>query len=219
MITIYGNYHSRASRALWLLEELGTPFKLRFVAQAYRFEDPLAPDVPLNTRSPEFRTLSPMGAIPVLEDGGLILTESLAINLHLARKAGGPLAPAHENELSQMEQWALFAATWVETNSLALSFVYRRGEQDTAEGKAQIAALLSKLARPLTVLETHLGTHSHMVGGRFTVADLNLAEVVRYGQDHPGFLDPYPRLKGWIEHCQNREGFRAMWAKREAEPV
>ncbi|KEO52802.1 glutathione S-transferase family protein [Thioclava pacifica] len=219
MITIYGNYHSRASRALWLLEELGLPFKLRFVAQANRFKDPLAPDAPLNTHSPEFRKLSPMGAIPVLEDDGLLLTESLAINLHLARKAGGPLAPAHENELAQMEQWALFAATWVETDALALSFIYRRKEQDTPEGKAEIAALCSKLARPLLALEAHLGSHSNMVGGRFTVADLNLAEILRYGQDHPPFLDPYPRLQSWIALCQKRPAFRAMWAKREAEKV
>lgn len=219
MITIYGNYHSRASRALWLLEELGLPFRLRRVVQANRFKDPLAPEVPLNTRSPEFRKLSPMGAIPVLEEDGLILTESLAINLHLARKAGGPLAPAHERELSLMEQWALFAATWIETDALALSFVYRRKEQDTPEGKAEIASLLSKLARPLTTLETHLETHSHIVGGRFTVTDLNLAEVLRYGQDHPEFLAPYPRLQSWIKLCQSRKAFRAMWDKREAEAI
>lgn len=219
MITIYGNYHSRASRALWLLEELALPFKLRPVVQANRLADPAAPDAPLNTRSPEFRKLSPMGAIPVLEEDGLILIESLAINLHLARKAGGPLAPAHENELAQMEQWALFAATWIETDALALSFVYRRKEQDTEQGKAQIASLCSKLARPLGALETHLATHSHIVGGRFTVADLNLAEVLRYGQDHPEFLDPYPRVKNWIGLCQKRPAYRAMWAKREAEAV
>ncbi len=219
MLTVYGNYHSRASRTLWLLEETKLPFKLKRVVQANRFKDPLAPDAALNTRSPEFRRLSPMGAIPVLEDDGLILSESLAINLHLARKAGGPLAPANERELALMEQWALFAATWIEADSLALSFVYRRKEQDTDAGAREIADLTAKLARPLEALEAHLADHSHMVGGRFTVADINTAEILRYATDHAAFLDAYPRLAQWLKLCHARAGFRAMWAQFQAEPV
>ncbi|WP_417808922.1 glutathione S-transferase family protein [Thioclava sp.] len=219
MLTVYGNYHSRASRTLWLLEETKLAFKLTRVVQANRFKDPLAPDAPLNTRSPEFRRLSPMGAIPVLEDDGLILSESLAINLHLARKAGGPLAPANERELALMEQWALFCATWIEADSLALSFVYRRKEQDTEDGRSEIARLTAKLVRPLEALEAHLEDHSHMVGGRFTVADINTAEILRYGTDHAEFLTPYPRLAQWLKFCHARAGFRAMWSKFQAEPV
>ena len=219
MLTVYGNYHSRASRALWLLEETGLPFKLTRVVQANRLTDPLAPDAPLNTRSPEFRRLSPMGAIPVLEDDGLILMESLAINLHLARKAGGTIAPANARELALMEQWALFAATWLEADALALSFVYRRKEQDSESGQAEIARLSAALVRPLKALEAHLETHSHMVGGRFTVADINTAEILRYGTDHPAFLDPYPRLAQWLKLCHAREGFRTMWQNFQAEPV
>ncbi|KEP68653.1 glutathione S-transferase [Thioclava dalianensis] len=219
MTTLYGNYHSRASRALWLLEEIKLPFKLTHVVQAVRLADPLAPDAPLNTRSAEFRKLSPMGAIPVLEDDGLILAESLAINLHLARKSGGPLAPANERELALMEQWALFAATWIENDTLALTLLYRRGEQDSEAGRQEIARLTGKLARPLAALEAHLEGHSHMVGGRFTVADINTAEILRYGMAYPQLLDAYPRLARWLELCHARAGFRDMWRKFEAEPV
>ena len=219
MITIYGVYRSRASRVLWLLEELKLPFTLRPVIQAYRLPDPAAPDAPFNTRSPEFRKLTPIGAVPVMVDDGLVLTESLAITLHLARKAGGPLAPANDRELALMEQWALFGATWIETPALDLSFVHRRGEQDTGAGRQQIGDSRRALERPLAALEAHLENHSHMVGGRFTVADINMAEIVRYAQDDAELIARHPRLKSWLDLCQARPSFRRMWALREAEPA
>ena len=52
MLTIYGVYRSRATRPLWLIEELGLPFKLVPVIQAYRLADSSAPGAPLNSGSP-----------------------------------------------------------------------------------------------------------------------------------------------------------------------
>ena len=92
MLTIYGVYRSRASRNYWLADELGLPYVSVPVIQAYRLDDPAAPDAPLNTQSPEFLAVNPTGLIPCIDDGGFVMTESLAINLYLARKHGGPLA-------------------------------------------------------------------------------------------------------------------------------
>jgi glutathione S-transferase len=94
MLTIYGVYRSRASRNIWLAGELGLAFKHVPVIQAYRLSDPSGPGAPLNSKSPEFLKVNPNGHIPSIDDDGLVLHESLAINLYLARKAGGPLAPA-----------------------------------------------------------------------------------------------------------------------------
>jgi glutathione S-transferase len=85
MITIHGVYRSRGSRNIWLLEEIGRPWRLEPVIQAYRLADPAAPGAPRNTRSPDFLALNPQGAVPVMQDGDLVLSESLAINLYLAR--------------------------------------------------------------------------------------------------------------------------------------
>ncbi|RVK86549.1 glutathione S-transferase, partial [Sinorhizobium meliloti] len=90
MLTIYGVYRSRASRNYWMAGELGLPFRSVPVVQARRVADPLAADAPLNTKSPGFLAINPMGLIPAIEDDGLVLTESLANNLYLARKHGGP---------------------------------------------------------------------------------------------------------------------------------
>ena len=92
-LTIYGCYRSRATRVIWLANELGLPFTHVPVIQAYRLPDPNAAGVPLHTRSAEFLKVNPNGHIPSIDDDGFKLHESLAINLYLARKHGGPLAP------------------------------------------------------------------------------------------------------------------------------
>ena len=177
-------YRSRATRNIWALEELGLDWHLRPVIQAYRLEargiDPTAPDAPMNTRTPEFLRLSPAGAIPVMEDGGLILSESLAITLYLARKAGGPLAPRDLREEALMTQWALYGATGIEADALAI--LYASADPPSERTETVIAEASERLLRPLAALETHLEAHSHMVGGRFTVADINMAEILRYAQ-------------------------------------
>ena len=91
MLTIYGVYRSRATRPLWLLHELGLAFTHVPVIQAYRLQDPAAADAPFNTTSPEFLKINPFAQIPVMVEDDLVLTESLAIALHIARRHGGAL--------------------------------------------------------------------------------------------------------------------------------
>lgn len=219
MITIHGVYRSRATRPLWLLGELGLPFTHVPVIQAYRLADPGAEGAPLNTASPEFMAINPMGEIPVLEEDGLVLTESLAITLHLARKHGGELAPRDAAEAAQTDQWMLFGATALETPGLELMFTIVRGEAETPEGAAKMAAAEAALARPLRRLEAHLQGRDWLLGDRFTVADLMVAECLRYGQTHKPLLTPFPRVADWIGRCQARPAFQAMMAARAAEPA
>jgi glutathione S-transferase len=114
-----------------------------------------------------------------------------------------------------MVQWSLFAATSIETPALKIQST----KDDTDEGKAEISVAARTLKRPFDVLEKHLSTNSHLVGGRFSVADVNVAEVVRYAQDHAPLFERRPALKAWLEACQARPGFQAMWGKRMAEPA
>jgi len=113
MLTIYGVYRSRASRNIWLANELGIPFRLEPVMQRYRLTAEAA-EKTLNTRSPAFLAINPNGHVPSIDDDGLVLHESLAINLYLAKKHGGALAPANPAEDAQMTMWALWAAIEVE---------------------------------------------------------------------------------------------------------
>ena len=216
MITIYGVYRSRALRPIWLLTETGTPFENVPVIQVYRLSDPSAPDAPLNTASPEYQKVNPAGQIPTMVEDGLVLTESLAITLHLARRHGGTLGPADAAELALMENWAFFGATSVETP--AIEIMYATNDGETAEGD-RIADAAERLRRPLRRLESHLGGQAQLVGGRFTVADINLAECLRYAQSHPTLLSEFPESQRWLEACQARPAFRTVWERRQAEPL
>lgn len=218
MITLYGVYRSRASRPLWLLAEMGTPFTHVPVIQSYRLNQPKAADAPLNTASPEFLAVNPIGQVPALVDGDLVLSESLAIALYLARRYGGALGPQSDAETALMEQWALFAATSIEVPALEiLNTQANAGE--TAEGQAHIAINAEKLRRPLARLQKQLAAKDWLVGDRFTVADINTAECLRYAQNHPTLLAEFPAVKVWLERCHARPAFKAMWEKRLAEPA
>lgn len=217
MLKIYGVYKSRATRILWLMEELGMPFELVPVIQAYKLKDPMAADARLNTRSPEFLAVNPMGSIPTIEDDGLVLNESLAQTLYVAKKQGGTIAPRDLNEEAQMLQWSLFAATSIETDALKISMANASGKLSSAEGLAEAAEVAKMLARPFGVLEKHFTQNDYAVGGRFTVADINLAEVVRYAQAYQLIFDAHPKTAEWLARIQSRPGFKAMWEKRLAE--
>ena len=219
MLTIYGVYRSRASRNYWMAGELGVEFKSVPVIQASRLANPLAADAPINTMSPEFLAVNSMGMIPCIKDGDLVLHESLAINLYLARKYGGPLAGKTVEEEGQMSMWTMWAATEVEPYSVALVRIYDNAQENSEAGKAGIAVACRSLKKPLDVLEKHLQNWDYLVGNRFTAADLNLAEVMRYAQTEQELFDARPKMKAWIERCQARDAYKAMQATRGHEPV
>jgi len=217
MLTIYGVYRSRATRTLWMAGELGIDFNHVPVIQARRLADPLSADAQINTLTPAFLAVNPMGTIPAIEDDGMVLYESMAINLYLARKYGGPLAPSDLPEDAQMMQWSFFAATEIETNALKISSTVAEGLADTEAGRAVIEVAARMLRRPFRVLDQHLADKPYLVGDRFTVADLNVAEVVRYAKGHDPLFDAHPAVKAWLERCQARPAFKAMWDARTAE--
>jgi glutathione S-transferase len=218
MLTIYGVYRSRASRTFWLAGELGLAFRHVPVLQAYRLPDPAAPGAPLNTRSPEFLRINPNGHIPSIEDDGLVLHESLAINLYLAKKHGAPLGPANPAEDGAMTMWALWAATEIEPH--ALNILYHRASYPEAKRDVAIAeAAVATLRAPFARLDQALAATGFVVADRFTVADLNLAEVFRYAMPASELFQAAPRVAAWLAACQARPAFKAMLARREAEPA
>lgn len=218
MITIYGVTRSRASRNIWLMKELGQPFKQVPVVQAYRLANPDAPDAPVHTRSPSFLAVNPNGHIPSMQDGDLVLHESLAINLYLARKFGGPVAPATIAEEGETLMWTLWAATEAEPH--AIQILYHRFMKQGDERKPELAdAAVIALRAPFKVLDDALAKTGHLVGGRFTVADLNVAEVIRYAMPAPELFDDAPRVKAWLAACHARPAYKAMMEARNAEPA
>ncbi|HEX2592068.1 MAG TPA: glutathione S-transferase family protein [Rhizomicrobium sp.] len=217
-LKIYGVLKSRASRNVWLLNDLDKPYELVPIVQTYRLKDPNAADAPVHTQSAEFRRINPNGHIPTLTDGALTLHESLAINLYIAKKFGGPLAPKDVAEDGEMTMWALWAATEVETHSLNL-LMHTAQLPEAERDPAVAAAAREGLQQPLAVLSNALTTGGgFLVGRRFTVADINTCEVCRYAQRSSDVIDAFPAVKTWMEACQARPAFAKMWADRAAEP-
>lgn len=218
MLTIYGVYRSRASRNIWLANELGMPFKHVPVIQANRLPGGPKADSPLNTKSPEFLAVNPSGQIPAIEDDGFVMQESLAINLYLAKKHGGPLAPANLAEDGLTNMWTLRAATEIEPHSILV--LYHTVGKPPAERDPKVAkAAAEALKAPFAVLDGALAKTGYLVGGRFTVADINVAEIVRYAMPAPELFEAAPRVKSWMAACHARPAFKAMMAKRDAEPA
>jgi glutathione S-transferase len=194
MIKLYGIPASRASRCLWMLEEVGVPFE----------------NVPTHflgdSKKPEYLALNPNGRIPTLDDDGLVLFESMAINLHLARKYGAKagLWPAAEDDQSRAVMWSVWAMTEVEppVMKVLLNRVFlpepQRKADVAAEGEAE-------LRKPLGVLEGALAKSPYLLGDGFTVADLNVHAVLAWSTSW-GRVDPSPtpKVAAWLARCGER---------------
>ncbi|MEO7787709.1 MAG: glutathione S-transferase family protein [Sphingomicrobium sp.] len=192
MIILYGHPFSRAHRVMWMLRELGLPFE----------------HVPTDfihggTRTDAFRAVNPNGRVPALVDGQFTLFESLAINLYLARRQRGPLAPADLAEEALATQWSLWVANEVEG---PLLFAAANLALFPPDGRRpdQAAIGLARLARPFAVLDHHLTQHRWLVGGRFTVADLNVAAVMSLIPICAIDIAQWPALAEWLMRCLDR---------------
>jgi glutathione S-transferase len=199
-VKIYGTSRSRALRSLWMAEELKQETGLSY--------ELIPVDFAKDTKKPDYLAINPNGRVPAMDDGGLILFESLAINLHLARKYGKDLAPASAEEEALAIQWSMWALTELEDNIIALLIRHPSIGMAPPDEKIESEAR-AKLDRPLKVLELHLAEEEHMVGGRFTVADVNVAGVLSLGSFIQYDLSPYPRVKRWFEACLARPAFAA----------
>jgi glutathione S-transferase len=202
-LKIYGVARSRTVRTLWMAAELGIPYEHVPVAMGAE-----------GSRKPEFMRLNPNGGVPFIDDDGLVLWESLAINLYLARKHGGPLAAANLAEEGQMTMWTLWAATGVEPH--AAQAMYHSGGYPPEQRDPTVAAQsLAKLKEPLGVLEGALAKGGgHLVGGRFTVADLNVAGVIFYLRFNPEALADKPGIRAWHAAALARPAARAAFTLR-----
>jgi len=210
-IKLYGTARSRAARNLWLLIELGVPYEHVDVVQAYNKTKPEQ----ILCRDEAFLRVNPNGHIPALDDDGLVLWESFAINLHLARKYGAPLGPADAVEDSLMTMWSFWAANEFEPQSIEI--LYNRvskAPQDRDAARADQA--VEALRAPMAVLDAHLATHGgYLVGGRFTVADIAVAMVVNYARPAPELFDGTPHVSEWLKRLTERPAYGAMMKMRE----
>jgi len=202
MIRIHGIAKSRAFRCIWAAEEAGQPYEVVPVG--------FGPGI----KAPAYMKVNPNGKIPAMEDGELVLFESLAISMHIAAKAGAPLCPEGD-DASRVLQWTLWAATEAEPAAMQWAYnVYIRPEAERDAGQA--AAGAAGLNARLDVLEGQLGANPYLLGTEFTVADCNLAGVLYGAWANTFDLGGHSKVKAWLDRCFNRPAALAARAQREA---
>jgi glutathione S-transferase len=136
----------------------------------------------------------------------------------MAKKAGGPLAPKDLAEDAQMTAWSIWAMTEAEPHTIEVLY-NSVGKPPAERDAAKLATAVAALKGPFAVLDAALAKDGFVVGGRFTVADVNLAEVMRYAQPAPELFEAAPNVKRWLAACQARTAFKRMIEERNAEPA
>ena len=156
------------------------------------------------------RTLNPNGHVPVLEDEGLIVWESMAINLYLAEKCGGALWPKGARERAAVYQWSFWAQTEMDRRDWSLA--KRSGDAE------RIAKARAEKIDTLAVLNAALADRPYLLGAEFGFADLNVAATISQPNEDGRIdwdrLDPrelgLPALADWLERCTTRASWRRV---------
>lgn len=208
MLKVYGNPGSRAGRTLWVCRELG----LQHEHVPLHFADG-------STKTPEFLAINPAGKIPAIDDDGFRLTESIAINIYLAKKHGGELMPKTLEDEARMLQWSFWAVAEVEKPLLAVlmqrveappgSAVEKYFRERSPKDPAVEQAALKALEHPLSVLNGYLADRQYLLGSSFTIADLNVASILSFGLLAKLDFGPYPNVQQWLNRCMARPAARA----------
>lgn len=199
MLTLYGQYMSRAQRCLWTLEELGVPYQHVKTNQGAG-----------ESRTPEFLKINPNGHVPALQDGDFILWESMAIAMYVAKKFGqGSLWPASVEDEGLVMQWALWASLEVEI--FAVNYLRHAMLYPPEKRRPELAEeALKVLPAPLKVLDDALAGKEYLVGNRFSVADINVSTVLLLADVYKQVgADKYANVVAWL----NRVAARPAWQK------
>ena len=187
--------NTRDLRVLWALEETGLPYEIVGMDQPNHDLDSAA-----------YRALNPFGQIPVIEDDGVVVSESGAILLYLARKSG-KLIPRDLAGEAQVLRWCFTALTTIELPVLSLWFVNMSG----GKGSKPSEALHGWAEMRLKQLDGWLSHRQFVATDDFTVADILLTHVLDAGTRRE-MLEPYPSLLAYRARCTERPAWKKTLA-------
>jgi glutathione S-transferase len=195
MITLYHAPRSRSTRFIWLLEELGQPYKIEYVT--IRRGDGSGT---LDTKDPH-----PHGKVPVIDDDGEVVFESVAIALYLTDKyPQAKLGPV----VGDPKRGAYL--TWLAyyTGVMEPAFTSMFLKIDPPRGTAAWV----KVEEVLAYLKKTLERQPYLLGDTFTAADLVIGSTFGFFKDTP-LVKGEPELMAYGERCLNRPAFARAMAK------
>jgi glutathione S-transferase len=194
MITLYHAPFSRSVRVLWLLEELGVPYQLRVL-----------PSIAATT---PFSQETPSGKVPTIEDGALVMYESIAIMEYiLEHYAEGQLSPARSSlRWGHFLQWLHYSES---TAFPPLGYIARHtfalpARERIAESVRENRFLAAKV---LEAPERVLAGSNYLLGQEFTAADIAMGYTVGTAK-LLGLLDALPHLDTYLGRLADRPAFQ-----------
>ncbi len=196
-VTLYHHPFSRASNVVWMLEEVGIDYELRWV-------DIMAG----GQKTPEFLKLNPMGKLPVLVDGAAVVSESAAIALYLGdRHAAGRLAPALDDPArGTYLRWAFFSPSVLEPAAAAKA---SGGEFNAgAVGWGTYESMLD-------ATEVAVGNGPYLLGERFTMADTILGGTLGFMLRFK-MIEARPAFTAYAKRLEERPAYQRSVAKNAA---
>ena len=183
--------NTRDLRVLWALEEMQLPFEL--VGMDHPAHD-------LNTDA--YRRLSPFEQIPAIDDDGVVLSESAAILIYLAKKAG-KLIPADRAGEAQVVRWCFAAMNSVELPLLSLMIL----DWTKDEGSKYREFTVAWAKRHLASLERWLDGRDFIATDAFTVADILMAHALDEIKDE-SLLRPCAHVVSYRDRCFARPAWK-----------
>lgn len=187
--TLSGHTH----RVELLLLMLGLPY--RFV--------PAPAEV---RRTEDFRRLNALGQVPVLEDGDLVLADSNAILVYLAKRYGRGSAwlPEEPEAAAGVQRWLSIAAGEIMHGPAAARLIALWGMEGDPVRAAAIAGRL------LAFMEIHLALRAYLAAEHPTLADLACYSYVAHAPEGGITLDPYPAVQAWLRRVEALPNFKPM---------
>jgi glutathione S-transferase len=191
-LKIYSVGASRASRPLWAAEELGVAYE--HIKVPYQNN---------GAKTPEMLALNANGHIPVVEDDGVVVWESMACSLWIAKKYEGDISPQNLGEEADALRWSFWAVTECEKD--ALTVLMHRVAMPEARRLPELALQAeSRLHVPMRVLDDHLKRHRFLAGDHFTIADVNVAAVLAWALAGRFPFESYAQAQRWLTECLAR---------------
>lgn len=201
MLHLYYAPRTRAFRARWLLEELGVPYELHTVDIAKGEQ-----------RTPEYRRIHPLGAVPALVEGETVVFESAAICLELAdRFFDRGLAPAPDSPLrGPYYQWSVFA---VATLDPIVAPAFTRSFRWPAERRHETATddEHERFAKTAVALRVPLLHAPFLLGDSFSTADVLVGSVLAWAKVS-GLLRSAAELEPYLRRLEDRPAFQRALA-------
>ena len=196
MITIHHLNNSRSQRILWLCEELGVGYDIRFYMR----------DGLTNLAPPELKAVHPLGKSPVIEDGDLKLAESGAITDYLIRTHGnGALQPAPGTALHETYlEWLHFAE-----GSAMLPFLLKLYTSRLGEAAAPLNPRIDEqIGSHLHFFSQALGDNDWLVGNALSGADIMMSFVAEIATMQ-GAAAHFPNIAAYAHRIQARPAWQA----------